>query len=123
MAKKTPAAVLDVFLDKIATSLKQVICSAEPTSFTEANTTVKLGEVAVASGDFTKSTVNTADRKLTVAQKTGATISASGTATHVALLNTDTSELLYVTTITTQAVTSGNTATINSWGITLPQPT
>lgn len=94
---------------------KLVICSQEPTTYAEANVTYALG--AVTGLDSTDFTVGDGDsggvapRKITVAEQTG-TASATGTATHVAWLNTTGSELLYVTELTSQVVTSGNPITI-----------
>jgi hypothetical protein len=119
MAGFASNSVLDASLDKIATANLMTVCSALPTTRTEAVTTYKLADVAVSSGDFTKAD-GTTGRKLTVAQKTGVAVDASDDATHVALV--DDSELLYATEGTTQTLTSGNTMTINSWVINQPDP-
>jgi len=122
MSKYAPTATLDPMLDKVATAVQQIACSAQPLTYADATATYKLGSVAVGSGDFSKGAdAATTGRKLTVAQKTGGTISTSGTATHVALV--DGTTLLYVTTCPSQALTAGNPLTFNSWGITNPQPT
>lgn len=68
-------------------------------------------------GDFTKGDGDTNGRKLTTLQQTGVSITNSGTAQHIALLDVAGTELLAVTTCTSQAVTSGNTATINAFDI------
>lgn len=96
-------------------------CSAQPTTRTEAVTTYALADVTVAGGDFTKADGDTNGRKVTVAQKTGVNVDTSGTANHVALC--DASNLLYVTTCTSQALTSGNSLTFNSWKVEVADPT
>jgi hypothetical protein len=48
-------------------------------------------------------------------------VDTSGTATHVALC--DATRLLYVTTCTSQALTSGNTVNIPAWDIEIADPT
>jgi hypothetical protein len=54
MAKATPDAVLDQMLDEIATATRMIACSAQPTTYTEANATFALADVTMAGGDFTK---------------------------------------------------------------------
>jgi uncharacterized membrane protein len=113
MSKFTPTVVLDAALDKIATATIMTLCSAQPTTRTEAVTTFALASVTMASGDFTKAAGDTSGRKVTMAAKSGISVTASGTATHVALC--DGTQVLHVTTVTSQAVTSGNTANIAAW--------
>lgn len=122
MAKLVPDAILDAMLEVIADSCDKVtICSTQPTTYTEGNATYALADVTVTpgagNGDFTLGNGDTNGRKLTLAQQTGVTIDTSGTAAHIALLDTINSALLAVTTCTSQSVTSGNTATINSFDI------
>jgi len=121
MAKAVADAVLDAALDKIATSTIMTACSAQPTTRTEAVTTYALADVTIDSGDFTKANGDTSGRKTTIAQQAGVTVDATATATHVALC--DGSDLLYVTTCTSQALTSGNTVTFNSWKVEIADPT
>lgn len=120
MAKSVNDIVLDAALDKIATATVMTLCSSEPTTRTAAVTTLALADVAMSSGDFTKANGDTSGRKVTVAAKSAVPIDASGTATHVALC--DATDLLYVTTLTGQAVTSGNTANIGAWKIEIADP-
>ena len=125
MAKATPDAVLDKPLDEIATGTKQVACSAQPTTFTEANSTYALADVTLDSGDFTKANGDTSGRKVTVGAQNGVLIDASGTATHIALVRTADSTLLYVTTCTSQALTANGSNTVNmpAWDIEFNDPT
>lgn len=121
MAKWVADAVLDAALDKIATATIMNVCSQQPTTRAEAVTTYALADVVMAGGDYTKADGTTNGRKVTVASKSGVTVDASGTATHVAL--SDATVLLYVTTCTSQALTSGNTMTFGSWSVEFGDPT
>ncbi len=133
MGKRVNTSILDAALNVIKTGItgvgpcnKMVVCSAEPTTYAEANTTYKLAEVAMSGTDFTIANgdgAGTTPRKVTTAQKTGVSVSTSGTATHVALIDTVNSVLLEVTTCTSQALTSGNTVTIPAWKVELGAPT
>lgn len=122
MAKLVPDARLDAMLATIADNCTRVtICSTQPTTYTEGNATYALADVTVTAGagngDFTIGNGDTNGRKLTLLQQTGVTVDTSGTAQHIALLDVTNSALLAVTTCTSQAVTSGNTATINAFDI------
>lgn len=123
MAKRAPTATLDAMLDYIALSTRMTVCSAEPTTYTEGNATYALADVTVAPGDFTKAAGSPSGRKVTVAAKNAVPVDATGTATHIALLQVADSTLRYVTTCTSQALTSGNTVNIPTWTITIPDPT
>jgi hypothetical protein len=83
-----------------------IACSAQPTTRAEAVTTYALADVAMSSGDFTMATDGTG-RKCTVGAKTGVTVDASGTVTHIAFV--DSTRLLYVDTCASQVLTAGNT--------------
>lgn len=123
MGKSVHDDVLDGALNIIKNNCtRMVACSAEPTTYTEANATYALADVTMASGDFTNANGDTSGRKTTVAQKTGVTVDTTGTATHVALLDVSNTKLLYVTTATSQALTSGNTMTFNAWDIEILDP-
>jgi hypothetical protein len=123
MAKSVHNDVLDealLFVENNAD--KMVVCSQEPTTFTEANSTYALADVSMTSGDYTIADGDTSGRKVTVAQKSGVTVDSTGTGNHVALLDTNNSKLLYVTTSTSQSLTSGNTMTFEAWDIELRDP-
>jgi hypothetical protein len=123
MAKIVHDDVLDGALNVVKNNCtRMTACSQQPTTYTEGNATYALADVTMAPGDFTAADGDTSGRKLTVAQKTGVAVDASGTATHVALLDVTNSKLLYVTTCTSQALTAGNTMTFNSWKIEIADP-
>lgn len=114
MAKFTADSVLDAALDKIATSTRMMITSGQPANFAGI-AAVALADVVVDSGDFTKADGTTSGRKVTVGAQSGVNVDSSGTATHVCL--DDGSTLLHVTTITSQALTAGNTASVAAYAI------
>src|SRR5678815_5365686 len=101
---------------------RMTVCSAEPTTRTEAITTFKLADIAMTPNtDYTKADAGGGGRQCTVAAKSGVTVDSSGTATHVAL--TDATRLLYVTTCTSQALTAANTVNFPSWVVSIGDPT
>lgn len=99
------------------------VCSTEPTTRTEAITTYALADVAMASGDFTQADGDTSGRKATVAAKSGIVIDASGTATHIALV--DGTRLLYVTSCASQALAANGSNIVDfpAWDIEIRDPT
>jgi hypothetical protein len=133
MGKRCGTALLDLLLNGLKTGSgatgpanKIVACSAEPTSYTEANATYMLANDALVSGDFTLANgdgAGTTPRKATVGAQSGVTVTNSGTATHVALIDTVNSLLLEVTTCTSQALTAGNTVNFPSFKIEVGAPT
>lgn len=121
MPKSVHNDVLDGAFDVLDQANIMTVCSAEPTTRTEAVTTYALADVAMTPDtDFTKADGDTSGRKVTVASKSGVTVDTSGTATHVALC--DGSRLLYVTTCTSQALTSGNTVNFPAWDVEIADP-
>lgn len=124
MAKSVNDVVLDAALNQIKNNCtRQVLCSQEPTTYTEANATYMLSQTTMVSGDFTNANGDTSGRKSTIGAKTGTTVTNTGTATHAALLDVTGTTLLYVTTVTSQALTAGNTVNIGSWKIEIADPT
>ena len=116
MAKAVSTAVLDAALNTIKTgSNKQTVCSAQPATFTDANATLMLANVAMASGDYTLAAGDTSGRKVTMGAKSGISVTNSGTATHLAIINTTGSTLDLVTTCTSQAINTGGTVDIPAW--------
>lgn len=125
MAKKVDNSVLDAALNEIKNNCNlMTVCSAEPANYAAANVGGGdfLGDVSMANGDFTIADGDTSGRKVTVGSKSGVNVDNTGSATHVALLDTGTSTLLYVTTCTAQSLTSGNTVTFPTWDIEIADP-
>ena len=124
MAKSLSDDVLDGALNIIKNNCTRItLCSAQPTTYTEGNATYALADVTVDSSDFTNANGDTSGRKLTVAQQTGINVDITATANHVAFLDVSGTRLLAVSTITSQALTSGNTATLNAFDIEIADPT
>ena len=133
MAKFTHDNVLDAALKYIAGSAVSpdttndrdlCICSSQPTTRTEAVTTYMLAKTTLTkSSDFTiaDDASSPYGRKVTTAQKSGVSVTNSGTATYVAIC--DGTNLLIVTTCTSQALTAGNTITIPAFKIQIGDPT
>ena len=98
------------------------ITSAEATTYTQAATTYALGVKATptvsAPADRTGG-----GREVTVSAITDGSVTASGTATHYALVDQSNSRLLATGSLSaSQAVTSGNTFTLTSFKIGIPDP-
>ena len=123
MAKSVADSVLDGAINVIknATGLTMILCSAQPTTRTEAVTTYALADVALTSGEVTAANGDTSGRKGTISAKAGVTVDASGTGNHLALVSS--TELLYVTTTTSTAVAAAGTVDIGSWKFEIADPT
>lgn len=120
MGKKVADSVLNAALNKIATATQMIVCANEPADRAAA-VAAALATAALTGGDFAIADGDVSGRKVTVGQKTGINITADGTAGHIVLI--DGAEILYVTTCANQALTSGNTMTVNSWKVELLDPT
>lgn len=124
MPKQVHDDVLDAALDEIATANRLVVCSAEPANFAGI-AAVLLAEVVLTAGDGNGDYVvgdgDTNGRKVRVGQQAAMTIDNTGTATHIAL--DDGTTLQYVTTCTSQALTSGGTVTVPVWDVEIADPT
>lgn len=122
MSKSLVDAVLDGLLDVIATATIMVLCSSEPTNYTQLTSTYALADVTTSGGDFTKANGDTNGRKVTIAAKNSVPVDTSGTAQHVGLGISGSSTFLGTTTCASQAVTSGNTCNIGSWKCEVADP-
>ena len=120
MAKFADNTVLDGLLNVIDNATRLVVTSAQPANFAGI-AAVALADVTIDTGDFTDADGDTNGRKVTIGAQSSVPVDASGTATHVCL--DDGSTLLYVTTCTSQALTSGNTVNIPAWDVEVADPT
>jgi len=121
MPKWVNTSVLDAAINQIRSASSISVTNTQPTTGTEASTTYKLAFTvaslaAVAAGDAGGNS-----RKLVVNAHSNVTVDATGSAGHVALYTGST--LYYVTTCTTQLISSGNTVTIPTWKIEFADPT
>lgn len=130
MAKFAPDSTLDGLLEQVALADELYVTDAQPTSYADIGdtATILVGPVSLTpgdgNGDFTFAGGDVSGRKVTVAAQNGASVVASGTATHVVLATGGATDLLrYVTTCTSQAVTSGNTANVGEWAVEVADPT
>lgn len=108
--------VLDTEANAIHITSQEAATYAEATStYTLGNsTTLSIGAPADRTGG---------GREVTVAEVTDGSITGTGTATHYAIVDTVNSRLLATSTLTaSQAVTSGNTFTLGSFTIGIPDP-
>lgn len=124
MAKTIHTDVLDQALNYLKNNTTRIcICSAQPTTYTEAITTYKLVIKTVTSADFTGPAAgDTSGRKMTSNAQSGVTIDSSGTALFAAWADSSNTKLLFVTTCTSQALTSGNTANIPAFDYEIGDP-
>lgn len=129
MTKTVDDVVLDAALNQIRTTAdKLVVCIGAPVSYAEANanapTGKRCGQRAITSANFTgPANGDVSGRKLTVNQQTGITVDVSGTADHVALVDDGANVLLAVTSLAAaQAVTAGNTMTVNAFDLEIADP-
>lgn len=108
--------VLDTEANKI------VITSQEATTYTEANSTYALGN-STSLSIGAPADRSGGGRKVAVAAITDGSVTASGTATHYAIIDTSNSRLLVTGLLTaSQSVTSGNTFTLATFDIGIPDP-
>lgn len=97
MGKSVHNDVLDGALDILKNNCTRItLCSQEPTTYAEANSTYALADVTVDSADFTNANGNTSGRMLTVGAQSGVTVDSTGTGTHLAYLDVANTKLLYV---------------------------
>lgn len=114
MAKFQIDAMLDAGLAYIpANATEMYVCTSQPATRAAAISTALTG--AIAPTFQAASDGVTSGRKIVVDAKTGVAITATGTATHLAVCSGTT--LLYVTTITSKALTSGDTLATPAWNI------
>lgn len=108
--------VLDTEANKITVTSQEstTYASANSTHALGASTSLSIGAPADRSGG---------GREVTVAAITDGSISASGTATHYAILDTTNTRLLATGSLSaSQGVTSGNTFTLATFKIGIPDP-
>jgi len=121
--KIAPDGMIDAALDFVAGANYYCICSGSPATFADTYTNLMLARTPIASGSFTKADAAGGGRKITVAAKTGISITNSGTALAVGLVEASSSTLRYVTTCTSQALVAGGTVDTNAFVITIGDPT
>lgn len=100
---------------------RQVALDSEVTSYAGiADAT--LAEVALDDEDLTEGAGVVSGRRLTVAQFADVPVTQPGEATHVAIVDDDADEVLYVTVCSTLELNENGTVTFPSWGIEIRAP-
>jgi hypothetical protein len=123
MGKKIPDAVMDAALDNIADNGDVLhVCSAEPANYA-AVAGVSLANVSLTpgdgNGDYTIGDGDVSGRKLNVAQQS-MTGSATGTGTHVVIVDTTNSLIKAITTCPNYSISNGvgfTLLTFDAWEI------
>lgn len=113
--------VLDDGLSTLTTNGTRIdICSAEPTSYAEATSTYTLGTSSTTTSSPADRTAG--GREVTVSAVTDASVTGNGLVAFYAITNG--SDTLYATgnLSTSQTVTSGNTFSLGSFTIGIPDP-
>lgn len=123
MAKQAPDATIDSMFLYIDDCDRMYVCSAEPANYAGIAAVTLATVTMTPTTDYTKANGDTSGRKCTIAAKSGQSVTATGTATHIALALVSDTTLRYVTTCTSQALTSGNTVSIPAWKIEIADPT
>lgn len=119
MAKAVTDGFLDGTLDNISGSTALNITTAEPISVAECDSLSLIPPHTLTGADFVKANGDTSGRKVTVQAQNTLSIDVSGTATHVCIND---GVDFYVTTATSQALTSGGTVSVPAWDIEIADP-
>ena len=113
--------------------IRMTLCRVAPINYAEAVLTVTQNTSGVALGEKTLTLSNngatyntttglTSGRRLNVAAQTSITLSETANANHLAIVSNTRSALLLVTTVTSQAVTAGNTAQTSAFNLEVRDP-
>lgn len=115
MAATVGQTVFDAALDELATGNNLVLCSEEPTTYTEANATHVLARATLTSGDFTIAAGDgpAGARKVTLAAQTCVGEN-TGLATWFAIIRTADSTLLHRNTMQNVGITNGENQEVNA---------
>ena len=99
------------------------ICSAYPTTFTEASATFALASVALTIGNWSGPTTDDDDgRVLELASFLNVPVTATGTRLQVAFCNLTATKIIHVTECLSEYMESGDTVVIPAFTVTYPQP-
>lgn len=118
--------VFDYGLTILDTEANRIdICSAEPTTYTQATSTYSLGKADSVDYPGISAPADRVGggRKVTVNSVSNGIVTATGTASHFAIVDTVNSRLLATGSLSVaQVVTSGNLFTLTSLDIGIPDP-
>lgn len=123
MAKVVHNDVLDGALDIIKQNVKKMaVCAGEPADVAACE--AGLAIVAMTSDLFTIGEGATSGRKVAVTEMATIAVAATGVADHVALYSTGANKVYFITTCSSQALTStANSVTVPTWAIEIADPT
>jgi hypothetical protein len=124
MAKYINDDIMDAALADLAESayLIYVCTTAAITTYADVSSANLTTGKSMTSTHFTIGVGDATGRKAAVAQQSSLNVSTSGTAGQIAIVSSA-SELLLLTSVTTQALTSGNTVTIPTFDYEIADPT
>lgn len=122
MARYANPLMLDAALDYLANTDKLCICQGQPTTYTQAISTYNLATIGITSGSFTKSAGVVSGRKSTISSASGS-CAVSGSANHMAVVNSSASALVYVWVLTEQYLVAGNPITTPALYAEIQDPT
>ncbi len=108
-------AVLDAALQYIADNAERMVTLNTGVDLYSEVAAATLSSVAMTSGDFTLAAGLISGRRFTVAAKTGISITATGTGSHLALVDDTNSAILLMVPTSLVPLTSGNTHNIGTW--------
>ena len=123
------AALLELvnFGDRLTITVSAAVDYHSAVTVADATSGAALGTIALTlsdgAGDWALSDGDVSGRKANLAQQTSITISLTANANHLAVVSDARSALLIVTSVTSQAVTLGNTATVNTFDLEVRDPT
>lgn len=121
MAKAASSGVLDGLLNTIYTAATGIaVCAGQPADAAAAAAGIAVGTIATGAGGYTKSGISS--RVMEVAAVAGISISTTAVADHIALFSTVANVLYFVTTVSSQALSSGGTVNVSTWSISVEQP-
>jgi hypothetical protein len=125
MPKSADSSFYDAALNVVKnTAIRQAICAAEPTTFAQIATN-RLAEATMTSADYTLAAgdATPTGRKVTIAAKSGLTITGTGTQTaNWVVLHDNVGVLIYKTSCGAQSLVNGGTVNIPTWKIDIAGP-
>ncbi len=121
MGKWVASQVLDGALAVISGADRMLAVAGQPSDY-ETALANRLAEAGTAVGDFEIGSGSGLGRRISIAPKIGMEVTVSGTADHVALINSVESRLLYVTTCPAQQLAAGSSVSFEGWSVEISAP-
>jgi hypothetical protein len=103
-----------------------MVCEDSDTTYTNVDSTADtrvLAKTTLSSGDYTLQDGDASGRKVTISSQDSVDIVRSGTAENLYILDTGNTEILLVTSITTQSLTTGGKVNIPGFDDEIADPT